>query len=334
MCRSIRPQTRSSRECRSGPRPRRADGRARHERGRSFTLPEVLVVISILALLIALLLPSLSAARRESQRVVCLTSLRELAAAAGAYAQSDAKGLIVAAPANADNVALVDGLYDYGGSSAGGEDPTAARLSVWGPNSPNRAENRPLNRMLFGNGPDPRGYRAFQCPGDDGWVEAPGQPRSVMYTGFIGQPFWQATGTSYRANAARAAAIGHEPPVDASLDYYRLLTEVWSMGPYLRGASQMPGTAELILFCESVMWNALWNSRAIDGKPIVDVPGWHGRWALFNVAFVDGHGATVPLTKDNTEFGEYLWERGPGWQFDTMPHPLLPDHSGSAPPGG
>ncbi len=50
--------------------------RARHH--RAFTLIEMLVVISIIALLISLLLPALSAARATARSVVCQSQLRQL----------------------------------------------------------------------------------------------------------------------------------------------------------------------------------------------------------------------------------------------------------------
>ena len=56
-----------------------------HQR-KAFTLVELLVVVSIIAILIAVLLPSLSHAREASRRTACLSNMRQLAVGWISYA--------------------------------------------------------------------------------------------------------------------------------------------------------------------------------------------------------------------------------------------------------
>jgi prepilin-type N-terminal cleavage/methylation domain-containing protein len=58
----------------------------RYRRGGAFTLIELLVVVAILALLIAVLLPSLARARESARRSACLSNERQFANGLSAYA--------------------------------------------------------------------------------------------------------------------------------------------------------------------------------------------------------------------------------------------------------
>ncbi len=55
----------------------------------AYTLVELLVVVSIMVLLIAILLPSLSRAREDARRTVCLANLKHIGVALFAYADTN-----------------------------------------------------------------------------------------------------------------------------------------------------------------------------------------------------------------------------------------------------
>jgi len=100
---------------------------------RGFTLIELLVVVAIIALLIAILLPSLGKARELSNRSVCAANLRGISQSMNIYAadNSDAYPIIaskgtsilatggVGSPNSLDNLLSTSGLYASGNASNG-----------------------------------------------------------------------------------------------------------------------------------------------------------------------------------------------------------------------
>lgn len=302
-------------------------GLGNRRRACGFTLIELLVVISIIAVLMSVLMPALSGAKNEGHKAKCIANMANLCKAGAGYAMDHSDtGAMLAMPAwwrNIDD----SGFYDYGGGN-GEEDGQGA----WGfQEGGNRdAGIRPLNRFIYGPGVSGRDdFSQFQCPGDFGWVDAPFYATDSWRSEWKIRPFWQSTGTSYRANAARA---GDD-------------VTTYSMSPYARPVTRIPAPSETLLYSETIHWLARWNTASASedpesptGQPPATIPGWHGKMGRFNIGFVDGHASTIMMDKDGMDPGlgyghpldpelSQLWTRGPGpqrWRIDTRREPLIP----------
>jgi prepilin-type N-terminal cleavage/methylation domain-containing protein/prepilin-type processing-associated H-X9-DG protein len=110
---------------------------ARPPKHDGFTLVELLVVIGVLGVLIALVLPSLSGARRDANQIACAANLRSIGQALAIY--------------EVQNDGLIPASYSYNGQTIinGQQQYTSMGYVHW-------------SSFLYGNGMAPAG--AFSCP--------------------------------------------------------------------------------------------------------------------------------------------------------------------------
>jgi prepilin-type processing-associated H-X9-DG protein len=246
----------------------------RHRRLAAFTLVELLVVIGIIAILVALLLPSLNTARNQAKRVNCLAHLQQCGQALVMYANQN-KGFLpprIPDPGTAPN-------YKF-------------TLPQRGPGS-GFQNNPPMGVALMV--PDPYGFGprilenndVFFCPSDD--VRAPFRtaphmwgphdqslPVTPPYTGITwSMSYWQfyhpsgdAVMAALASGKLTAAQLGPQEP--------------YKMENFKLGIKQ--ASARMVLADQyiPVKWNAS-NSASIRKQ----YQTYHKEGA--NILYVDGH---------------------------------------------
>ena len=99
---------------------------------KSFTLIELLVVIAIIAILAAMLLPALSAARERARVASCTSKMKQMGLAVGMYANDNASHIPMTAAESLNACIFVRNIpvYLYNGGYMGQVD-TQSHLTDW-----------------------------------------------------------------------------------------------------------------------------------------------------------------------------------------------------------
>lgn len=281
-------------------------------RHRAFTLIELLVVVAIIALLLSILLPSLSGAREQGKRAVCLSNLGSIGKALWQYAGEDRAESTI--PIFMNMVADIDGQgrapdpgldywlwrhanwFAWGGKS--GETtyyiaPGAGLLLDdldQGQTLPQgaiaalpeyAAERRPLTIFMTGGNisqGDEKKLDGFRCPSDTGYPDDPAIDDSPMAN--KERPCYQTVGNSYRGSLLMSSEDG---PVGTSYG------GAFSYGPWGTRISTLQDTSRLVWLGEPTWFNMIGRDTNVTGlREEEEMFGWHKRKLVDQLLFVDG----------------------------------------------
>jgi prepilin-type N-terminal cleavage/methylation domain-containing protein len=296
----------------------------------AFTLIELLVVVAIISLLLAILLPSLSAAREQGKKAKCLANLRSIGQALHLYALEDRTEQLI--PIHERMLQACPywewrtvNWFAWGGRSGQTSFRTGPSsgitLSSEGPDARPQydARRRPLNRYMLGsvNLKDTQQLEWFHCPSDRGYPQHPDIDDSPLDN--AERPCYDTLGNSYRASLAEITIIGG----DASSQGH------FANGPWGHRLTTLRSTSALVLVGEPTFFNMIGRDSFPDPDPVL-VTGWHGQYMVDNLLYCDGS-ARPTRASARYDFGPdaatmnlydpgYL-SRGEGWQLDDYPVP-------------
>ncbi|MEP0844429.1 MAG: prepilin-type N-terminal cleavage/methylation domain-containing protein [Phycisphaerae bacterium] len=236
-----------------------------------FTLLEVMVVAAIIALLLAILVPSLDSARRQARRTLCASNLAQQARAWHAYL-NDNRGFFHQ---------LTRAELNYGGRQGEGSPQFGANPKV--------PVRKPLNRYLGLPVVTRDRAEPFLCPDDAGTPQA--RPTAFWYYG-----------TSYRTNPMLIGptAVNVSRPNDPCAD-----AVFKPVNQRLAGLnrSRVANESRLLLIGDHG-WSYTWDLGITDRNDLLAV-NWHRRLHFHNLAFLDGHVSFIRVRKGIHTDGQY-----------------------------
>jgi len=316
---------------------------------RAFTLIELLVVVAIIALLISILLPSLSRAKEQARIASCLSNQRSILQAAISYVM-DKRSAVFAFPWGY----TIDG-HNPGVNLAtefiwGGAVPDKRRAE-WDPTQGDNPlgytadiyvitpTNRPMNKYFDPEvtwddpnrvKPERARYRKpmelpeyFICPSDKTAAVPMAGSRDDPYDADTPLSTWEWWGTSYPINWYWAyyyydSEMSDKPDLIGRVGRSEGILD----GPLHRALlsnKEDTGSAEWIFFYENQLNWAMEGARPRGGEE--DEPrmviGWHKQENMHSAGFMDGHA--------RYRYFDSRFVEGPGWT-------TWPNHPWTIPP--
>lgn len=246
-----------------------------------FTLIELLVIISIIALLIAILLPALGAARSSAQQTQCLSNIKQAGTAAHTYAVDNKDYLPPKRVENKDTGFVSFSTFGWMGT-AGDSGQYANFGSRW----------RHLNEYFFLGRPgqDDLDVPIARCPTDDAYGN---------------QTLYARVGTSYnQVNNNTILDTTSADDVQGS-----------------RQIAEIRFTSKLVLGGEHGGVANAWGEFTNPAFTVAADRSWHQLDNGFSMTFVDGHADFINVPAPQTNGDRHLWDQDGRWQFSDEPNP-------------
>ena len=257
-------------------------------RARAFTLVELLVVIGVIAVLIGVLLPALSAARKTAQLVASMNNMRQITAAALAYTYDyDERWPVVPIKEPPKGV---DGNVYFDSWQFGGKTTSDYWKTYFGGLTYHKVSERPLNTYIYPDVEmvDPVAgtleLEVYRCPADQYTYQRgywDGDPPLAVSS-------YDDVGTSYHINLNWWYASAR--PGESGTTHWARTQPIFRRGG-------LGGPSRFVWMYDQIM-----DVVAIYGAP---TEGLHGGLNKAKTAFQDGHVVYLQAQPKATQTSEY-----------------------------